>query len=100
MNKAPIGETERKAIEFLQEELDQLRKRAGISDRGCVLYRADLSYGDDDVVIVEADGFGGATLRVVEGNWPVDYFTHEEQEFATESDAVNAAELRCRRAAA
>ena len=76
----------------LQEELDGLRRRFGISERGCVLYRAHASYADDNVIIVEADGFGGADLLVIEGNYPVDYFTQEDREFATESAAVKAAE--------
>ena len=63
-----------------------------VSAPGIVLYRADVSYGDDEVAYVEADGLGGAVLRVVEGNYPVDYFTHEEKEFSTEAEAVRAAE--------
>lgn len=55
------------------------------------MFRADLSYGEDEVLIVEADGLGGATLRVVESNYPVDYFTREERAFSTETEAVKSA---------
>ena len=53
---------------------------------------SDAAEGDDDVAVVEADGVGGAILRVVEGNYPVDYYTREEKEFPTEAGAVRAAE--------
>ena len=92
MNKTPIPETKRQSIARLQTELDELRQRLGVSERGCVLYRADASYGDDEIIFVEADGFGGATLLVVEGNYPIDFFMHEERRFATEAEAVKAAD--------
>lgn len=62
-----------------------------ISPRGQVLFKADVSYGDDECVLVEADGLGGATVLVVEGDYPVDLFTHEEKSFDSEKDAVAAA---------
>ena len=46
----------------------------------------------DDTVLVEADGFGGAATRIVQGNYPVDYSTKFEKSFPTERDAENAAE--------
>ena len=92
MNRNPLDQTNKQLIARLQAVLDGLRLRLNISDRGAVLFRADLSYGDDDVALVEADGFGGASLCVVEGNYPVDFFTREERVFATEFDAVVAAE--------
>ena len=63
-----------------------------VSAPGVALYRADMSYGDDEIALVEADGFGGAVLRVVEGNYPVDYNTREEKSFSTEAEAVSKAE--------
>jgi hypothetical protein len=42
--------------------------------------------------LVEADGVGGAVLLVVEGNYPVDFYTREEKQFSTEAEAVRAAE--------
>jgi hypothetical protein len=36
---------------------------------------------------------GGAVLRVVEGNYPTDFQTREEQVFQIEDEAVKAAEL-------
>ncbi len=70
-----------------------MRKQLGISERGQVLYRFDASYCDEEIILVEADGFGGAVLRVVEGNYPADFLTREEQVFKTEYEAVIAAEL-------
>ena len=48
---------------------------------------------DEEIILVEADGFGGAVLRVVEGNYPMDFYTREEQAFSTEAEALRAAEL-------
>ena len=92
MNSKPLNRTDRQLISRLQTQLDEARQRLKISAPGVVLYRADASYGDDEVALVEADGLGGAVLRVVEGKYPVDYYTREEKEFSTESEAVRAAE--------
>jgi hypothetical protein len=92
MNSKPLNQTDRQLISRLQNQLDEVRQRLNVSAPGIVLYRADVSYGDDEVAYVEADGLGGAVLRVVEGNYPVDYFTREEKAFSTEAEAVRAAE--------
>ncbi|MEK6675347.1 MAG: hypothetical protein AABZ47_06790 [Planctomycetota bacterium] len=92
MNTKPLKKTDMQSIAQLQTQLDELRRRLNIDDRGAILFRVDLSYGDDEVALVEADGYGGATLRVVEGHYPVDFFTHEERVFPTEAAAVIAAE--------
>ncbi len=44
------------------------------------------------MVIVEADGFGHATMRVVEGNYPLDYLAISEKMFQSEQDAQDAAD--------
>ncbi len=92
MNSKPINTSDRRLISRLQNQLDEARKRLNISAPDVVLYRADVSYGDDEVALVEADGLGGAVLRVVEGNYPVDYLTRNEKAFSTEAEAVYAAE--------
>jgi hypothetical protein len=92
MNSKPLHPTDRRLISRLQSRLDGLRNRLNVSAPGVVLYRVDMSYGDDEVALVEADGLGGAVLRVVEGNYPVDYFTHKEMAFSTETEAVRAAD--------
>jgi len=91
MSKEPLSQTDRELIASLESQLDELRHRLRISRRGEVLLRVDLSYGDDEVVLVEADGFGGGVLRIVEGNYPVDYLIRDEHEFATEEEAIEAA---------
>jgi hypothetical protein len=95
MSTNSINPTDRQLIANLQSQLDDVRQRLQIGDRGEILFRADLSYGDDEVVLVEADGFGGAILRVVEGNYPVDYLTREERAFSTEAEAEEAAMALC-----
>jgi hypothetical protein len=93
MNKNPLNKTDRDSVARLQTQLDSLRKRLKISERGQILYRFDASYCDEEIIFVEADGFGGAVLRVVEGNYPTDFLTRKEQVFQTEDEAVKAAEL-------
>jgi len=92
MNKSHLNQKDKQAIAGFQNKLDEMRQRLGISERGAVLYRADLSYGDDEVVLVEADGFGGGVLRIIEGNYPMDYLNREEYRYSTEAEAVKAAE--------
>jgi hypothetical protein len=91
MRTVPLDQKDRELISRLQSRLDDTRSRLGISARGEVLLRADLSYCDDEVLLVEADGFGGGVLRVVEGNYPVDYLIRDEREFSTEAEAFEAA---------
>ena len=63
-----------KQLQRLQA-LDAIRKDLGINASGTVLYSSPLLALEDEVVVVEADGFGGATTCVVEGNYPVDYIS-------------------------
>ena len=91
MNKHILKETDRRLVARLQSQLDEFRVHLKIGERGRILFRADLSYGDDEVVLVEADGLGGGVLRIVEGNYPVDYLTREERAFSTEAEAVSEA---------
>ncbi len=75
----------------LQSEADAIRAELGISSPKAVLYYAPLLALDDDMVVVKADGFGGATTSIVEGNYPVDFVTNFEKQFETEEAAINAA---------
>lgn len=95
MNKTPLNKTDRELIAQAQGQLDELRKRLGVSDRGQILHRFDASHCDEEIILVEADGYGGAVLRVVEGNYPMDFYTREEQAFPTEVEALRAAESFC-----
>ena len=76
----------------LQKRADSLRKELGISGPGEVIFLAPCDGLSDDVVIVEADGLGGATTSVVLGNYPVDYNVRFERHFPNERDATAAAE--------
>jgi hypothetical protein len=75
----------------LQAQIDEVRNRLGFSGRGEIIFLAARD-SNDEIVVVEADGFGGAITRVVEGNYPLDYFTCHEKAFAKEGAAVIAAE--------
>jgi hypothetical protein len=92
MNKKSVNLVQIEAITDLQEKLDFLRRRFGVADRGVILYRSEVSYADAEFIVVEADGFGGATMRRGDGNYPTDFLTLQELEFATELDAVRGAE--------
>jgi hypothetical protein len=76
----------------LQIEIDAIRGELGISPPKSVLYLSSLNVTDDKSVVVEADGFGSATVSVVEGNYPIDFVSHYEKEFASENAAVEAAQ--------
>ena len=79
-------------LKSLQAEIDALRKVLRISAPGEVLYSSPLRALEDKEVVVEADGLGGATTSVVEGNYPVDYFTDFEKHFSSEDEAIIAAD--------
>lgn len=85
-------------LKELEIESTGIRRRLGISSPNAVIYQAALNAVDDEIVIVEADGFGGATLTIVEGNYPIDFLCLRETKFATESAATEAAERLISRA--
>ena len=76
----------------LQSRADTIRRDLGISPPGTVTFITPGALGSDDALIVQADGFGGATMSLVEGNYPLDYVTKFEKTFPTEKDAESAAE--------
>src|SRR3989442_345975 len=80
-----------KRLRKLQAELDTIRHELGIGAPNEVLYLAPLDYCDEEVIVV-ADGFGAATASVVDGNYPIDFFTRYEKEFTSETAALRAAE--------
>ena len=69
-----------------------IRKELAISPPGMVIFSAQWNVGDDESVIVEADGFGGATARIVGGNYPVDFISKFAKFFISEEEAIAAAE--------
>ncbi len=77
-----------KELKRLQKEVDAIRAELGINPPGAILFQVQT----DDLLVVAADGFGGATTSVVEGNYPVDYNTKFERVFASEQEAESAAE--------
>ena len=79
-------------LRLLQQEADKVREELGVHPRGAVLFKADLDPFNDDIAIVEANGFGGATTMIVEGNYPVDFLVKFERAFPTEEQAIAAAD--------
>jgi hypothetical protein len=76
----------------LQSRTDAIRRDLGISAPGTVIFLAPRGPGTDDQVVVEADGLGGATTSIVEGNYPLDSVIKFEKTFPSEKDAQAAAE--------
>lgn len=70
---------------------DKLRKLLGISGPGELIYWHDLSVVDEEMVVVVADGQGGAALSVVRGRYPFDYETLESESFDSETEATKRA---------
>lgn len=87
MNLIPITVVQK--IIDLNREIADLRKSYGISESREVLWKEDLNSIDDRLLIVEADGVGGAICSQVRGNYPVDYLTEHHRVFIRESDATS-----------
>jgi hypothetical protein len=79
-------------LRSLQTKADTIREQLGISPPGKVTFLAQRDAADDDMVVVETDGFGRATTSVVEGHYPLDYITKFEKSFPREQEAEAAAE--------
>jgi len=76
----------------LEKKAAAIRKELAISPPGMVIFSAQWDAGGDESVIVEADGFGGATTRIVAGNYPVDFISKFDRFFISEEEAITAAE--------
>ena len=79
-------------LKQLQAEADRIRRQLGINTTNAVLFLASADDCGDEQVVVEADGFGGATVSVIEGNYPIEFLTRREKWFDSEEAAVVAAE--------
>ncbi len=92
MNTIKVSSEDRRVIEVLETQLAAIRTRLDISPPRTVLFQEGLSYADTEIVIVEADGFGGALLLVVDGNYPLDFVVSRQRDFSTESEALEFAD--------
>lgn len=84
--------TSLKRLHKLEHQVETLRRQLGVSAQGETIFQAPKSMWSATDVVVEADGWGGANLLIVEGNYPADYFVHSKQFFQTEDEACEAAE--------
>ncbi|MBX3329132.1 MAG: hypothetical protein KF722_01930 [Nitrospira sp.] len=83
---------ELRRLRRLQSEIDSIRRQLAISSPGAVVYSSPLRSLEDEIVVVEADGMGGATTSVIEGNYPIDFTTKYEERFSSEEKAIRKAE--------
>lgn len=72
----------------LQGSIDSLRKEYNIAKVDEVLWKEDLNSVDDRLLVVEADGKGGACCSQVRGNYSVDYLTEHYKIFTSQTDAT------------
>jgi hypothetical protein len=79
-------------LRTLQKRIDAIRLKLGISPPERVIFMALRDGVDDEMVVVQADGFGGATTMIVEGNYPVDFYAKFEKVYRSEEVATTAAE--------
>jgi len=79
-------------LKSLEHAVKKLRNELGYSEPGEVLWKAE---NWDTIVIVEADGYGGATVMEVDGNWPIDFLTKREKKCETQEEACRLANVWC-----
>ena len=79
-------------LKHLHAKSEKIRRQLRISSPNSVIFRAAMNPVDAEEVIVEADGFGGARLKLIEGNYPIDFLSLRETKFPTEAKAITAAE--------
>ena len=79
-------------LKRLHAESEDLRRRLRINPPNSIVFRSPINAFDDEEIVVEADGLGGARLSVVEGNYPIDFLSLRERRFSTERAAKQAAE--------
>jgi hypothetical protein len=79
-----------KRLHELEEEAAAIRRELKISEPGAVLYQRTLDI--DRELLVIADGMGGATLLVIDGDYPNNCNYDIERGYPTEAEATAAAE--------
>jgi hypothetical protein len=88
MNSRILSDDEKKELRELAAKLRVRLSALGVHERGHILHHQPESNG---MVVVEADGVGGAKAIYVSDQYPYDGFTqHAEMDFATEREAVDA----------
>lgn len=78
-------------LKNFQAKADAIRKELGINPPHEIIFLGEGGMSNG-LIVVEADGFGGATLRVVEGRYPLDHITRFEKWFPNERKAGEASE--------
>jgi hypothetical protein len=79
-------------LEELQKTSDTIRRQLRIHARNEIISQYEIYATSDEKLIVTADGFGGATVLWVEGNYPIDYNVKNCRKFPQEKFACNFAD--------
>jgi hypothetical protein len=79
-------------LKQLGVESETIRRQLGISSPNSVIFCAPINPFENEDVVVEADGLGGARLSVVEGNFPIDFLCLRERAFESERSAIEEAQ--------
>jgi hypothetical protein len=81
-------------LKGLDRAADTMRKELGFHKPGEVLFQMD-NWATE--VVVEANGYGGATILEIAGSYPGDYKLVREKVFDSEEAACKGASAWCRR---
>lgn len=79
-------------LKTLDKEANRLRCKLRFAEPNKLLYRSFTSAQETRMVVVEADGHGGAWTSMVEGRFPLDYLVLYEKHFEGEAEAVRLAQ--------
>lgn len=80
-------------LKALTVQAKEIRKMLGFSEPGEVIFQSDMFSDGYDYLYVTADGFGGALVEHVNGNFPIDYTCKHKRQFNTEEEACRFAHV-------
>ncbi len=91
-NEQTVNQAQLDRLRALDREAGALREKLRLNYRGEVVFMADIYVADSDRAVVVADGYGKATVSVIDGNYPVDYLTKHSKACDSVRDACVIAE--------
>jgi len=86
---APAPADQKEELQMLDHQAKTVREELGYSQPGEVIWQARLDF--DDMLVVVADGDGRVSVLRVSGNYPVEYFLKDREDFDSEQAACASA---------